>query len=131
MEGNSTTTVSWMTNSGRGTWDVLSSCILTLVLCVWTALHLNVPKQNATLWERFKTKTFWVIVGIFAPEIIVYIAWVQYSSARHMLRAIQELGADGTGLSEPAVVTDPAIVPSGNSQVSNSSPPSAPFINQV
>jgi hypothetical protein len=93
-------TVSWQKNDGRGTWDIISSCILTLVLCVWTALHLNVPKQNATLWERFKTKTLWVIVGIFAPEIVVYVAWVQYSSAKYLLKTIQSLGADGTDLSK-------------------------------
>lgn len=93
-------TVSWQKNEGRGTWDIISSCILTLVLCVWTALHLNVPKQNATLWDRFKTKTLWVIVGIFAPEMVVYIAWIQYSSAKYLLEKIQEFGADGTDLSK-------------------------------
>ncbi|EPE26362.1 hypothetical protein GLAREA_02274 [Glarea lozoyensis ATCC 20868] len=91
-------TVSWQNNEGRGTWDIISSCVLTLILCVWTALHLNVPKQNASLWHRFRTKALWVVVGIFAPEVVVYIAWVQYSSAKYLLKEIQALEADGTNL---------------------------------
>lgn len=91
-------TVSWKLNDGRGTWDILSSCVLTLILCVWTSLHLNVPKQNNTFWDRFKTKALWVIIGVLAPELVVYNAWIQYSSAKYLLQEIQRLGADGTDL---------------------------------
>ncbi|KAK3345005.1 hypothetical protein B0H65DRAFT_573650, partial [Neurospora tetraspora] len=34
----------WVTEPDiRGTFSILSTCIVTLVLCVWTAIHLNVP----------------------------------------------------------------------------------------
>lgn len=54
---------------GRGTWSILSTCILTLSLCIWSALHLNVPehgKGGKQLWR----KTRWLIVGLVAPEIV-------------------------------------------------------------
>lgn len=28
--------------SGRGTWRIIYSCVFTLVLCVYTAIHLNI-----------------------------------------------------------------------------------------
>ena len=30
----------------RGTWSLLYSCVFTLVLCVWTAIHLNIPSYH-------------------------------------------------------------------------------------
>ncbi|RPB06573.1 hypothetical protein P167DRAFT_497379, partial [Morchella conica CCBAS932] len=36
---------------GRGTISIVSSSMITLALCVYTALHINVP-HNAT---RFKS----------------------------------------------------------------------------
>jgi hypothetical protein len=32
----------------RGSMDILRSCILTLVACIYTALHLDVPRK--TTW---------------------------------------------------------------------------------
>jgi hypothetical protein len=37
-------TITWQPGpEGRGTLSILWSCVLTMILCVWTALHLNVP----------------------------------------------------------------------------------------
>ena len=33
----------------RGTWTILSSCIITLTLCVYTSLHLNIPAHKTSL----------------------------------------------------------------------------------
>ena len=30
----------------RGTFSILSSCLITLGLCAWSALHLNVPESG-------------------------------------------------------------------------------------
>ena len=35
----------WQPEPGnRGTYGLLSSCVITMVLCVWTAVHLNIPE---------------------------------------------------------------------------------------
>ena len=40
---NRNSTVSWHSEPNvRGTFSILVSCIVTLSLCVWTALHLNI-----------------------------------------------------------------------------------------
>ncbi|KAM7187470.1 hypothetical protein V8F33_011210 [Rhypophila sp. PSN 637] len=62
---------------GRGSFSILKSCVITLVLCVYTALHLNIPPANSTKIFLVWRKTKWILVGVFAPEIVVFVAWAQ------------------------------------------------------
>jgi hypothetical protein len=76
--------------SGRGTWGILSSCVFTLVLCVYTAIHLNIPAKKdskSTVWLR---KIKWVVISIFGPEVVVLTALDQLLSAREFLRNLRE-----------------------------------------
>ncbi|RBR17807.1 uncharacterized protein FIESC28_06246 [Fusarium coffeatum] len=64
----------------RGTFDILQSCILTLVACIYTALHLDVPIKTA--WhEVFLYKLKWTAITLFAPEISLYMAADQLQQA--------------------------------------------------
>ena len=74
----------------RGTWDIIVSCILTLIICVWSALHLNVPVDSSTLTQRNLRRTRWIVLGIFAPELVVSSAFAQYLTARWLRRKILE-----------------------------------------
>lgn len=43
-EGNSTTTLSWEPQpTRRGTFSIISTCLVTLALCTWKIVHLNLP----------------------------------------------------------------------------------------
>ena len=53
----------------RGTFGILSTCIITLGLCVWTAIHLNVPARNGQL-QQFLRKVAWMVFGFLAPELV-------------------------------------------------------------
>ncbi|KAL8646747.1 MAG: hypothetical protein Q9210_005952 [Variospora velana] len=66
----------------RRTYSLVISCLLTLVLCVWSALHLNVPRPDDTIWYRFWVNTRWIFTGVYAPELVVFTAWRQWSSAK-------------------------------------------------
>ena len=70
-------TAQWQpdSTSGRGTWTVLSACIITLALCVYTALHLNVPGHKISTASIVDLKTKYVLYGLLAPELIVFNAW--------------------------------------------------------
>ncbi|KAH7176154.1 hypothetical protein EDB81DRAFT_772004 [Dactylonectria macrodidyma] len=70
--------------STRGTFRLLYSCLFTLTLCVYTAIHLNVPKRRETGLELFWRKLKWVLVAIFAPELVLYAAYVQWHVASVM-----------------------------------------------
>lgn len=70
----------------RGTFRLLLSCLLTLSLCIHTALHLNI--RNTSKLGVIVKKLKWVLVGMFAPEYVVYIAWRQWMSARQLQKVV-------------------------------------------
>ncbi|KAK0712941.1 hypothetical protein B0T26DRAFT_753116 [Lasiosphaeria miniovina] len=74
---------------GRGTFSLVLSCIVTLTLCVWSALHLNVPPRDRSLRRRVLDKAKWVLYGIFAPELVVATAAAQFIVARWLKREIE------------------------------------------
>ena len=70
-------TVTWQPEpSTRGTWSILSTCLITTSLCVWTAVHLNIPPPNQK-HAQFWRKLYWLGIGLFAPEMVAYMAWYQ------------------------------------------------------
>ncbi|CAG5144639.1 uncharacterized protein ALTATR162_LOCUS1580 [Alternaria atra] len=76
----------------RGTFDILSTCLITLILCVWTALHLNIPDHGKTsVTHMAKRKTVWLVVGLFAPEFIVLLAFQQWLSAKQLQSEIAKI----------------------------------------
>jgi len=75
--------VGWVSEpQGRGTFSLICSCLLTLTFCVWSALHLNIPPSDFTFKYLFLEKTKWVLLGIFAPELVVATAAGQHIRAR-------------------------------------------------
>ena len=74
----------------RGTWSIISSCLITLILCLWTALHLNIPATEGDThqWQR---KTRWLLVGLLAPEMIVFLALNQRRVARRLTRKMRSV----------------------------------------
>ena len=100
----------------RGTVSLLLSCILTLVLCVWSALHLNVPKPGCSPAERGLQYTAWILSGLFRPEFLVVTAWRQRATAKTLTSVVQKAceskselrcshGGQGSGSSEPSLAT--------------------------
>lgn len=89
----------------RGTWDIIITCLSTLIFCVWSAVHIDIPKnpKTRTLWPNLG----WLLVGLLAPELLLYIAYKQRRTAvtllglsrRYLKTAKQkeEQGKDGGG----------------------------------
>lgn len=72
------------TPSGRGTIDLITSCLFTLWPCIWTALHLNVPSSTRS-WSRcFLRKLEWAICATIIPEYVLSIALSQLRAAREI-----------------------------------------------
>lgn len=83
-------TTSWRAEpNGRGTFSLVFSCIVTLTLCVWSALHLNIPPPHRGLRWRFLEKTKWVLYGVFAPELVVATAAAQFIVASWLKKEIE------------------------------------------
>ncbi|KAF2434361.1 hypothetical protein EJ08DRAFT_582328, partial [Tothia fuscella] len=52
-----------------GTYGLLVTCLTTIILCVWTAVHLNLPEHKKSaqqIWRKFG----YLALGLFAPEIV-------------------------------------------------------------
>lgn len=77
---NLTDIVGWQPNPlTRGTADILSTCLITIALCIWSALHLNVASDDGW-YARLWAKIFWLLLGLVAPELVAAIALYVYSN---------------------------------------------------
>jgi hypothetical protein len=76
--------------SFRGTTSILWSCLVTLIACIYTAIHLNVPTETSTVRRLFQ-KTKWVLTALIAPEIVLYCASTQFLEARRLVKALNVL----------------------------------------
>jgi hypothetical protein len=69
-DGAANSTARWRPEPDvRGTFSILSSCLITLGLCAWSALHLNVPESGKAT-QQFWVKTRWLLCAVFAPEVV-------------------------------------------------------------
>jgi hypothetical protein len=63
-------TAQWQSDGGgRGTWDILSTCLATLILCVWTAVHMNIPREgnaDSLVWK----KIWYMSTALVIPELV-------------------------------------------------------------
>ena len=77
----------------RGTSNILWSCILTIVACVWTALHPNLQARNKGVSmsaSAIATRCASCMIALLCPEMSVYIASVQWMKARWLRRELNK-----------------------------------------
>ena len=96
----------------RGTSDILWSCIVTLIACIYTAIHLNVPPAHEGNWHFIWRKAKWVALALFAPELVLFCAYRQFSEARKLVKELNELrgahaGANGVRVKTQEVSKEP------------------------
>ena len=77
--------------SGRGTWSILWSCLATIFICTWSALHLKVPKKHGQLHLFFR-KLGWMLIAATAPELVLYNAADNFFDARDLLKHLRNRG---------------------------------------
>jgi hypothetical protein len=103
----------WMPSAKvRGTSDILYSCLLTISLSVYSAVHLNVPPRGTGRRWQYLQKAKWTMIGIFAPEVVLYTAFHQFYKAIQLqksLNAIVKERPDGDGVQVCRVQTDKYI----------------------
>ena len=108
---NSDGTVGFVQQSGdRDTLSLLFSYLLTLGLCVYTAVHLNVPAKGEKYWKTLSRELKWCIIGLFGPEYVVFAAWRQWSSAWQLQNEMNEI--------QKRRDSDATIVPATSNEVS-------------
>ena len=89
MAANDDLVHGWVSvHCGRGTSDILWSCLATITLCVWTVIHLPVPccmrfdKGQLVPGEPPRSLRNWVIRSAIVPAVISVIApeWLTFTA---------------------------------------------------
>ena len=93
------------TDCGRGTSDILWSCLATILLSVWTVIHLPVPccsrfeqgklisGEPSQSWRNWVIRSGIVpaVISVIAPEFMTYMAMADLYAAWLIQRQIKQM----------------------------------------
>lgn len=81
---------------GRGTLDIVWSCLFTVFICCWTASHPDIAYPGSSSTNSAVDKIVCLLVAAIAPEILVFISLCEWVAARDLLqkRGISEIPRD-------------------------------------
>ncbi|ROT42542.1 hypothetical protein SODALDRAFT_326702 [Sodiomyces alkalinus F11] len=83
--------VGWVRASDdRGTVDILFSCCLTIVLCVWVSTYPNVPSPQDRWYHQVRDKFNLACIGFLGPDFLFGIAIGQLTSARRSVKMFRD-----------------------------------------
>src|SRR5258706_10964314 len=79
----------WMGESNqRGTLGIISFCLSTLIICIWSTLHFNIPRKRYTATRRFFVQVSWMFIALLAPELLLFLAINERISAGILLKKV-------------------------------------------
>lgn len=91
---NATSTVGWTNEpQGRGTLGLIWSCLATIFLCTWNAVHPNLPAERDSAWRIFRRRAGYMLVALVAPECICLAAVEQLFDAKAVQNKVGSLRA--------------------------------------
>ncbi|OLN82043.1 hypothetical protein CCHL11_08676 [Colletotrichum chlorophyti] len=98
MALGTTKAASWVDSpTVRGSMDILQTCIVTLIACVYTVLHLNIPAKDGP-YAGILDKIKWVFLAIVLPETVLMVALSQLFEARSLKLELGKLSAKDSAL---------------------------------
>ena len=69
----------------RGTFAILTSCVGTLLVCTWSALHDDIPHGKSKIRRRLH-QCVWLVMSLLAPELLLLIAFDQFWTAYNLTK---------------------------------------------
>jgi hypothetical protein len=72
--------------SGRGTIDIIWSCLVTIFLCSWSVLCLQVPSEQDSRFDILWRRSWLTALCALGPEFTFQLALGQWSSARQSVK---------------------------------------------
>ena len=84
---------------GRGTIDILWSCLTAIFLSIWTVIHLPVPCFDIERPDTFRRKVVRSrivpsVIALLAPELMLYLALREITDAYAMRKELEKLSID-------------------------------------
>ena len=87
------TTTGWQDSpNGRGTFDILKTCIGTIILLCWSSVCPNVPSIKGGYWVQFAAKLNLFLLAMLGPDFVFAIALGQFNAALRARRDLREEG---------------------------------------
>ncbi|EKM48595.1 uncharacterized protein PHACADRAFT_202622 [Phanerochaete carnosa HHB-10118-sp] len=68
--------------NSRGTWEIISTCLSTLIICAWSAVHVDVPPHYRK--RSLINKVRWLLIGLLAPDWLLFAAFNQLCCAQEL-----------------------------------------------
>ena len=68
----------------RTIWDILWSCLATIIACSWVSVHPNIPGPNESSRRIFLRRLELMFWAVFGPEMIITWALRQWLGAHHL-----------------------------------------------
>ena len=78
--------------STRGTIEIVTTSLLTIIACTWSVLHLNVPGLGESTLKKTIRRLKWTLIAIIFPEIVFMNAIYDWLWARECMKVIGKLG---------------------------------------
>lgn len=90
---NATILYGWVSQpNGRGTLDIVWSCLSTSFFCSWCVLCLNIPAADEGDSRQLARKLKYVVLAIVFPELLLFSAFGQNIAARSSVERLEKLG---------------------------------------
>ncbi|KAG1886600.1 hypothetical protein F4604DRAFT_1951256 [Suillus subluteus] len=81
----------------RTLWTIVSSSLLTLFACIYSAIHPNIPSPEDSNFRILLRRLGIMLMTLIAPELIVTWAMRQWFSARRVTRLMKDSGYPSVG----------------------------------
>ena len=77
---------------GKETWGLIQSCLIILLLCVFTAIHLNIRQHESKGWTWLRH----IIASLASalPDLMFFCALYQWSIAKQLQLQVTSLNED-------------------------------------
>ena len=72
----------------RGTYGIITLCFSTLIICIWSTLHFNIPTRRYTVTRRVFLQVSWMIFALLAPEVLLFLAISERAVASALLKKV-------------------------------------------
>ncbi|KAH9962570.1 hypothetical protein BC827DRAFT_1340904 [Russula dissimulans] len=76
----------------RSLWDIIRSCIFTILLCTWASVHPNIPSPDER-WPRIAVRRVGLMLAtLFVPEVVIGWALRQRMAAGRLANEHKDKG---------------------------------------
>lgn len=96
---------------GRGTFSLVSGCLIALFLSVWTAVHVNIFPKDTSWLKQSLLRTYWAAIALFAPEVVLFTATTQLIEANRIKYGRNEY-LEGQGRTAEQIILSDSPSPS-------------------